>query len=682
MSALVFVTWGLGAAAPVAPPPQCAPPQCEDAEIVVTGERVERRLAEAPSSVSVFTAEAIEALSGADRLDELLTQIPNIQLGSGGEGPTIRGQDTTGVLRDLPAFLGGTRPRATLQVDGRAVGFNEFVFGVAPLWDVQRVEVFRSPQTTTQGRNAIAGAIFIETNDPTFEWEAAGRLIAGNEDLLQGSALVSGPVLADQLAFRVAADVRGARASSRIADFVPDADPNEEGHALVRLKLLAEPSMLPGTALELTYTHAETTAPQIEGVRPPFEQRRDPAPIYGSFVTNVDSGSAVFRTSLADDLRSTTTFSFGNSLIRRLVRPGVGRTRADVDDLSGETLIRWNPSPAVSIAGGVHLLRQRLRQEIDLSASIGTGAFRDDQFSLGVFGDLAMPLAPRLEASLGLRYQRDRQERVGAIANQNARFGIDFAGSFDAWLPKLTLTYAPTADLRVGALLQRAYNAGGATIRLDNGATDTFEAETLWAYEVFGRASLWDGRLTARLNLFYNDISDAQRPQVRTIFLPGGPGVLTTDIVNAPAAETYGMELDLAWRPSRQLAVSLALGLLGTKTLESVRPDDPILGKAFQRSPGTSASVSVDWRPAEAWRLSLQARHNSSYFSDDVNTPQRAISAATVIDARAAWTLGSATLFAYVRNVADDFYLTYLFSAVSGTAGDPRQVGIGIEARF
>lgn len=156
-------------------------------EIIVTGERVERTIAQTASSVSVVSAYEIERLAGADRVDQLLAAIPNVQLGSGGEGPTIRGQDTTGVLRDLPGFLGGTRPRVTLQVDGRPVGYNEFVFGVSPLWDVAKVEVFRSPQSTTQGRNSIAGAIFVETRVPTYDWEGGARLIVGDYDNWQAS---------------------------------------------------------------------------------------------------------------------------------------------------------------------------------------------------------------------------------------------------------------------------------------------------------------------------------------------------------------------------------------------------------------------------------------------------------------------------------------------------------------
>jgi outer membrane receptor protein involved in Fe transport len=222
------------------------------------------------------------------------------------------------------------------------------------------------------------------------------------------------------------------------------------------------------------------------------------------------------------------------------VRPGVGRARTRTNDYSGETVLRWSPSEALSALAGLHLLDTRLRQEIDLAALIGTGAFKDDQASFGLFGEVALRPVPRIEVTAGARYQRDGQRRVGSIGDARGRFAIDFEETFEAWLPKLALTYAAAEDLRVGAIVQRAYNPGGATIRADTGATDTFGAETLWAYELFARASLMNGRLTARANLFYNDIDDAQRPQVRTVFFPDGTGVLVTDIDNAPAAETYG----------------------------------------------------------------------------------------------------------------------------------------------
>src|SRR5688500_14611974 len=215
-----------------------APPD----DIVVTGERVPRSLRDTPSSVMVVTADQIDAAAGANRIEQILAFIPNVQAGSGGEGPTIRGQDTTGAMRDLPAFLGGTRPRTTLVVDGRAVGYNEFVFGIAPLWDVERVEVFRTPQTTTQGRNSIAGAIFVHTRDPTEDWEARARAITGDLRTRQLSGMASGPLVADQLAFRASGDWRRNRPASRISDRMRGADPDRDEFGLARVRLLARPA--------------------------------------------------------------------------------------------------------------------------------------------------------------------------------------------------------------------------------------------------------------------------------------------------------------------------------------------------------------------------------------------------------------------------------------------------------
>ena len=51
-------------------------------EIIVTGERVPRTLRDTPSSVAVVNESEIEA-AGANRVDDILALIPNVQLGNG-----------------------------------------------------------------------------------------------------------------------------------------------------------------------------------------------------------------------------------------------------------------------------------------------------------------------------------------------------------------------------------------------------------------------------------------------------------------------------------------------------------------------------------------------------------------------------------------------------------------------
>lgn len=648
--------------------------------IVVTGERVTRSVRETASSVDVVTRQQIEAAS-ADRIEQILDLIPNVQVSSGGEGPTIRGQDTTGAARDLPSFLGGTRPRTTLIVDGRAAALNEFVFGISPMWDVRQVEVFRTPQTTTQGRNSIAGAIFVTTEDPTYAWEFRGRGIAGDAHTRQISAVGGGPLVGDQLAWRVAGDFRYSRTSSAIADTIAGADPNHDVYGLLRFKLLADPASLPGMRLLLNYTHSQSQMPQIEGIRPPFQERRDLLDGYGTFRTNVDAVTARLSYTAAKSLEMTAVLTGGDSRFRRYAPPGLGETQLHVRDWSGETVANWAASDSIHVVAGVSQYGTRLRQFINLSQLSGIGRFRDRQSSTGLFGEAQWSLTDRLKLSGGIRYQHDRQERIGALQTRNAPIGLDYDRSFDAFLPKASLAYDFTPRLRAGLLVQRAYNPGGTTLRFDTGAPDNFDAETLWDYELFVRAGL-TGSLGLSGNLFYYDQHDAQRSRPIVIIAPTGAPVTFADLFNVPKARTYGMETTIDWRLSRRFTAQASLGLLSTKITEAGAAGAAFEGKQFQRSPKFSASAAVDWRPVNQLRLSAQIRHNSGYFSDDTEIATRRIDGWTKIDARAEWDGGKFRLFGYARNVFDKFYLTYLFNPTLATAGDPREIGIGVEGRL
>jgi len=666
--------------------PEVAPsaaPTDPVAEVVVTGERVARPLQKTPSSVVVATAADIEAQASPNRLEQLLALIPNLQLGSGSSGPTIRGQDSTGVLVALPAFLGGARPRLTLQVDGRALGYHEFVFGLASIWDVQQVEVFRSPQTTTQGRNSIAGAIFVRTNDPTYAWEGRARVLGGGLDTWQGSAVVSGPIARDQLAFRFAADVRTSRPASRIADRIVGASPDHDDYGLARLKVLAEPQAVPGARVELTFTHLESQAPQLEGLRPPFKARQDPVDGYGVFRTNVDALTGVLDYQLGRQLVSTTTVSYGDSFIQRFAPPGLGQAQIALTDASLESILKWRPEGPIEAVGGVHGLRTHIDQHIDVSAlGVGNGDFADTQHSLGVFGEATWRALPRLAITAGLRYQRDDQRRTGFLGTSGRGVLTDYDETFDAWLPKVSAAYDLAPGVTAGVLVQRAFNPGGMTINLDLATQDTFEAETLWAYEAFLRASMADGRVKLAANAFYYDIKDAQRPQTTAFTRPDGSTGIATTFANAPAAESYGLELQADWRPSQQLAVRAGVGLLKTKILETLDPRNPIRGKSFLRSPALTASASLDWRPIEPLALSAQLKHGSAYYSNDANTPAFRIDGSTVVDARAAYTMGRVTAFASVRNLFDAFNLTWTESPTLATANEPRTLSLGFDTRF
>ncbi|HUQ12845.1 MAG TPA: TonB-dependent receptor [Novosphingobium sp.] len=653
--------------------------------IVVTGERVSRKAAEADSSLSVATAETIEALSGADRLEQLLALTPNLQLGSGGEGPTIRGQDTNGALRDMPAFLGGTRPRVTLQVDGRPVSYNELAFGVTGLWDVARIEVYRSPQTTTQGRNSIAGAIFVETAAPAFDWGARARLIEGDYGTHQASGVVTGPIVADQLAFRLSGDRRRSRTSSVMTSTTVGTNYNRDAYDVLRLKLLATPTTLPGASLTAIVSHNRSKAPQVEGIRAPYRDRRDPLATYGVFGVRVDALTLRGEYRPPGPWSAAASVSLGEAAIRRFAPAGFGEARIAAHDRTAELVATWARNPSLRVLAGVNAVHVALDQRIDLTAALlGRGAFRDRQDSLGLFGQAEWQVDDRLKLTAGARYQRDHQLRTGALGvGSLSPLPLAFDQRFAALLPKLSLSYQPATWARVGVLVQRAANPGGVTLDTRRRIADTFDPESLWAYEVFARVALPGGKADLSANLFRYALRDAQRTITAEFVAPGGI-VTTAEVGNAPRARSRGAELELSWRPTPRLQVRASTGLLRTRITRTLSSADPLLDKEFQRSPHLTAAIAADWRPSDALRLSAQARHNSGYFSEDTNDPLRRVPRATVVDLRGSWRRGPVELSGYVRNVFDRFYLTYLFSPAGrlATAGDPREVGAALELRF
>lgn len=645
-------------------------------EVIVTGERVARTVKDTASSISVASAEDIADQADANRVEDVLALIPNVQLGAGDSGPTIRGDDSAGVLRGADAFLGGSRPRTTIVVDGRPLNYNEFIYGSNALWDVSRVEVFRGPQTTTQGRNAIAGAIFINTADPTFEWEGRARAVFGNRSTEVASLALSGPVVADQVAVRGAIDYRDQRSFVRrptqTAALIGE-DPRKDDYWLGRLKVLVTPTALPGARLLVTYNHLDSTSPQAEAVDLPFRDRVSTEPGAALFRTRSDTLVGDLTINLGSEWGLLTRATFADIDVQRLTIPGSGDADVDSRELSGEAILSWRTDDApVSGRLGAYLFGSDQDEVIDLSLFLARGTFTDKAESLGLFGETSLRPAERLLLTAGLRYQRDNQDRDGALGP----FAVDYDRTFDAWLPRFVGAYDVADTLRLGASATRGFNPGGTTISFNTGEQDTFEAETLWTYELFARATPFPG-LQVNANLFYTDFDDAQRGTTTIV-----DGRIEGDIDNAEDARSYGAELDLSWRVSRTLRLRGGVGLLDTKLERYSISAEPIEGKSFARAPGFSAFTAAAWSPVAGFELDAQARYNDGYFSNDLNTRDRRIASRVLVDAQASYTTGRVRLFAFARNLFDRDYLTELYSTNLGTIGEPRRIGAGVELSF
>jgi len=649
--------------------------------IVVKGERVERSAQDTAASVVVFDEQRLAEHGGADRIEQLFDAVPNLQRGESDLGVAIRGQDSTGVLIGANAFLGGTRPRATLQLDGRALNFNEFIYGLTSMWDVEQIEIFRGPQTTAQGRNAIAGAIFVDTKDPTFQTERLGQVVLGDFATRQASFALSGPLVAEQLAGRIAVDVRQHESWMKYTapDVFVGADREEDNYVTARAKLLYTPADHPDLSLLTTFTHLNARNPQLETADEPFDDRIQNVQNGALWDTHVNSlaleGSyainAVWETSM--------TGTYAASESERFAAPGFGTARVEADEYSLEGLLRFNhPEGHTRGLVGVSHFTADQDEASDLSAFLGLGDFSDQQHSVGAFGEITYDVTPALHVTAGGRWQKDAQDRSGTLGPVS----LDYDQSFDAFLPKLEVAYDVGDDVVVGATARKGFNPGGTTVSFITGAIDEFDAETLWSYEVFSRATLADGRLVLSSNLFFTDFTDAQRPLITIIELPDGSTAESTEFANAPSAESYGVELDSRWKVNPVLQLRASLGYLKTEITDATLPNDPILGKSFQRAPRVTAALGVNIRPTPQLTLDMNARYSSSYYSDDANTEALEIDGVSIIDARASYAFRALEAFAYVRNLTDKTYQVWQLRPGNSSLGDPREYGVGLKMAF
>ncbi|MEM8633656.1 MAG: TonB-dependent receptor [Pseudomonadota bacterium] len=648
--------------------------------IIVRGQRIEQTEFETATSVTVFTENELRSFPGAQNTNDLILRVPNITFSDDTLGQfTVRGNPSGGALIGGDAFVGGSKARATTTVDGYPISFNEFIFGVTSLYDVEQVEVYRGPQTTTQGQNAIAGALQVFTNDPTNEFEVGGLIETGNRDRLQVAGYVSGPIVKDELSFRVVGDFRQldsfidfSTAPNQLPGTVVD---RTEGY-VVRGKLLWTPSAIPGLEAKLTISDSDGFRP-LGGV--PLD---DPGSLeFGSgTVGQLRSGSTVGIFDLSYDINDSLTFvnqtSYADFDLRYRLPMSAANdflfAETDGTKLSQETYLALNSSESI-LSGLVGVFYTRTEQ--DDSIFLGSPQdLQDTQQALGIYGRATLNVTDRLSVTGGLRYQYDDQVRVGTFF-----FPVAFDESFDAFLPSIEVAYDASDNVRVGIDVSRGFNPGGFTLSFDDGSQASFEEETVWTYDAFIRARFLDGRINITGNVFYSDFDNFQKGTV-VGFDPAGLPIIRTD--NVETAENYGLELAADIELTDTLTISGSLGLLEANFDELVAPGQ-VATFDFAQAPAITAFGSVIWRPIDRLTLSGQVRYSDDYFNEDDNILANQIGAFTLIDASARYDFGSVQLYGFIENLADRIAPTSVSGfAPFATIAPPRTYGVGLEFRF
>lgn len=653
-------------------------------EVVVTGEKIRRSVRETASSVEVISGRQIRERPEAENVQDVLRSVPNVLYTGAGSAPVIRGTDGQGSNSGSGAFFGGTVPRARINVDGHNLGFWETVFGTTSIWDVESVEVFRGPQTAAQGANSIAGAILVNTKDPTYQPERQVQVQAGNRKGRRASAVLSGPLAAEQLAARLAVDYAG---RDTYIDYVnpvyqrggTDPDPS---NANARLKFLFTPSAMPELESKLTFSYLRTNQPTSEAASEPYDRLQSGTLTLPTFNTRAWTGIHDLSYEVVPGVALSNQLQYTRSKTQRVSVPfSNGGAYMNYRDISEEFRANFK-MPDQPLSGLVGVYVSQVNSD-DLLYTRGTSAFDDEKLSLGVFSEGTWRLGRSWSLTGGLRYQQDQIRRTGL--SSFSRSALNFDERFHKLLPKVSLAYDVDAVSTVGVLASRGYNPGGAGLQFANGQFYTFRPETLWNYELFGRTRVLDNRLVLNANLFYAKHRDSQL--VTPDYLNG---VLFGNVVrNADRSRAYGLELSAELSATDNLSIQANLGLLSTRINRfSDASGQAFEGNEFAKAPGHMLGLHVNWKPTDSLEMNLGVRHTDGYYSNDDNQLAYEVEGHTVANARAAYQFNRDWRFyAFVDNLLDAKKATYKYAdrTAGGTVAtvlEPRTFGVGLNVTF
>jgi outer membrane receptor protein involved in Fe transport len=143
-------------------------------EVVVTAQKRAQSLQDVPLAVSAMTGEGLLE-AGINDIVDLSRQVPSLSVqNSNGVMTSNYRMRRVGNIGNIPNF----EPAVGVFLDG-AYRSRPF-FSSGDMFDIERIEVLRGPQSTLYGKNTTAGVLAIYTKSPAENFEGNASLDVGN----------------------------------------------------------------------------------------------------------------------------------------------------------------------------------------------------------------------------------------------------------------------------------------------------------------------------------------------------------------------------------------------------------------------------------------------------------------------------------------------------------------------
>ncbi|WP_232410890.1 TonB-dependent receptor [Methylophilus sp. 5] len=650
-------------------------------EVTVQGEKITRKLSETYSSVAVATAQDIRT-HGDQSLSDIMARTPGVYTQSRNETWGIRGVPVTGFDDQGPLSLNNA---VSVFVDGALQTSSMVTMSPLSTWDMKQVEVYRGAQSTVQGRNALAGAVIMQTNDPEFKNTLTLQGNLGNY-YQQGGALAANAVLVpDVLAGRFALNVQNEDGYISNSFLGNNADPRRSINARGKLLFLVGEKTEALLTLSHTDYHAGSNGVTQLNNQPQYYRLNQNTDAFDAvqqneatlkltyqlsqpwLLTSITSGTNASYQSLLDfDQRSNASQEADRHHQTRLFSQEFRATyqgetiKAHAGVYYGYSRVKFNDG--LRIVGLGDVLQANGRSQIRNNA---------------IFGEINWDLDQHWQAIAGLRYDREKNEAKVDYPLDSLGFSpVDQANeqkSFGALLPKAGVNYIWSPTQRTGFVVQRGYRGGGVNMRVPSDHRP-YDAEFTTTYEFSYRGSWPEYGLKTFANLYY---TDWKNQQVRQYDAP-------TDslyVSNAARSRMRGLEVSTEYVINSEWQMIAGAAYNHTEYLDFINSDGlNMRGKQFTMAPRTKVNLGVNYHLGNQWLFNVDTVYQDSSPSVYLLTETRRNDSVVLVNANASYRLNPrTTLNAFVRNLFDREYITNNSTGNVLDVGAPRLFGVALK---
>ncbi|MCX6204864.1 MAG: TonB-dependent receptor [Bacteroidetes bacterium] len=681
-------------------------------EVIVTAQKRSELLHNVPFAISNLSAKQIEDLR-LWQIKEITSVIPNFYSSDPGDGrdvTSLRGIATTSY-----------DPATTVYIDGvNQFGLDTYI---PTLFDVERIEVLRGPQSTLYGRNAMAGVINIITKQPSNTISGSASYSIGNYGQNRMNLSIKAPIIKNKLFFgaSILYDARNGYYTNQFNNKTYDKQNGFFRNYFI--KYIANHSWSFLLNIKNRNQRNNGAFPLVMGadnaIAEPFSLNQNATT---TMIDNtVNASLSIHYSGHSFDFLSQTAYQ---SNYRYYTNPIDG----DFSPYDAITVINnygkdWNKSkvytqefkitsPTASnnplkYTAGAYLFYQdapvkqgtRFGADANSIMMVGDSLFtlinstKSNKKGVSFYGQLSYAITPKLNFTAGLRndyedqtqtvkgeYQHDPMPKpITIIPDTSANI------HFSAWSPKLALDYHFTEHTMGYANYSQGFRTGGLSALSSDPSQPPlvgFLPEHSNNFELGLKNNLWHDRVNLNIAVFYTKVNDAQVP---SLVLPDA----ITITKNVGKLNSKGIEFEFKAQASKSLFIQYSFGYTDASftslQLSSQGSSINLNGKKQLFSPDLTSFLALQYTmQINPGKLSTFVRGEWKYlgttYFDLANTIKQ--SPYSLFNASAGLNAKQFSLQAWFRNISNQKYIAYAYDFGAAHLGDPSNYGITLSYRF